>query len=161
MRSRRGRVVMVSSIAHNYAKTDPVDPDFATRRPARLVYGNAKRRLMFALQELFRNEQEVSLSVVHPGITFTNITAHYPPWIFAIIKHPMKWIFMRPRAACLSLLCGVFESTPHHTWIGPRLWDIWGLPAHRRLRTCTAEESAAIASQMNTLYKQLKQEPDA
>lgn len=161
LRSRGGRVVMVSSIAHNYAKTDPDDPDFATRKPARLVYGNAKRRLMFALQELFRDEREASLAVAHPGITFTNITAHYPPWIFAIIKHPMKWVFMKPPTACLSLLCGVFEPTAHHTWIGPRLWDIWGLPTHRRLHTCTAEESAAIAAQMDTLYEQLRKEPDA
>ena len=112
-------------------------------------------------QELFRDECEASLAVVHPGITFTNITAHYPKLIFAIIKHPMKWIFMKPEHACLSLLCGVFEPTAYHTWIGPRLWDVWGLPVHRRLHTCTNDESAAIATQMDALYHQLKQEPDA
>ncbi len=161
LRRRNGRVVMVSSIAHNYSKTDPADPDFATRRHARLVYGNAKRRLMFALQELFRDETAATLSVAHPGITFTNITAHYPKLIFAVIKHPMKWIFMKPKIACLSLLCGVFEPTDYHTWIGPRLWNIWGLPSQRRLRTCDPDESTVIAAQMNALYEQLKQEPDA
>ncbi len=156
LRSRGGRVVMVSSIAHNYSKTDATDPDFATRRAASRVYGNAKRRLMFALQELFLHETEATLSVAHPGIAFTNITAHYPKVIFALIKHPMKWIFMKPRVACLSLLYAVFSPTAYHEWLGPRLFDVWGLPVRRRLHTCTADESTAIAAQMNELYERLK-----
>ncbi len=153
LRARGGRVVVVGSIAHNYSRIDPDDVDFATRRAASKVYGNAKRRLMFALYELFRDEQNATLSVVHPGITFTNITAHYPPWLFAIIRHPMKWVFMKPAKACLCLLCGVFESTPYHHWIGPRWWNVWGLPKTQRLRTCSAEESRAIGKQMEEWYE--------
>ena len=160
LRERGGHVVMVSSIAHNYAPTDPADPDFSTRRPARLVYGNAKRRLMFALQELFAAETKATLAVAHPGITLTNITAHYPKLVFAVIKNPMKWIFMSPQHACLSLLCGVFEKTGYHEWIGPRLFHIWGAPAHRKLGTCTPAESTAIAAQMDALYQAMKT-PDA
>lgn len=160
LKKRHGRVVMVSSIAHRYSATDPADPDFATRRPARLVYGNAKRRLMFSLWELFRNETEVSLAVAHPGITFTNITAHYPKFIFALIKHPMKILFMKPKTACLGLLLGVFEPTGYREWIGPRLFDVWGLPSHRRLRTGSEDEIAAVAAQMDTLYQTMKNEPD-
>lgn len=161
LRERHGRVVMVSSIAHNYAVTDPADPDFATRRPARLVYGNAKRRLMFALWDLFRHENDVRLAVTHPGIAFTGITAHYPKLIFAIIKHPMKIIFMKPKTACLGPLLGVFENTDYREWIGPRLFDVWGLPSRRRLRTGSDEEITAVAAQMDALYQNLKQnEPD-
>ena len=161
LRERHGRVVMVSSIAHNYAVTDPADPDFATRRPARLVYGNAKRRLMFALWDLFRDERDASLAVAHPGITFTNITAHYPKLVFALIKHPMKVIFMKPRTACLGLLLGVFEPTGYREWITPRVFDVWGLPSRRRLRTGNDEEIAAVAAQMDTLYRAIKEnEPD-
>lgn len=136
-----GHVVAVGSIAHNYGRVDPADADFSTRTAASQVYGNAKRHLMLALYERFEDVKGVTLSVTHPGITFTNITAHYPPWLFAIIKHPMKWIFMRPRRAALSILRGVFEPCGHGEWIGPRLLDVWGLPAKRKLHTFTAEEA--------------------
>ncbi len=156
LREHKGRVVMVSSIAHNYAVSDPSDMDFSTRRPARLVYGNAKRHLMCALFELFRNETDVTLSVVHPGITFTNITSHYPPLIFAVIKHPMKVIFMKPAKAALCLLSGVFQPSGYHTWIGPRLWNVWGLPSHKVLHTCTEDECRRIAAEAEDTYKKLK-----
>lgn len=136
-----GRVVCVGSIAHHYSKIDPADPDFATRTAASKVYGNAKRHLMLALYERFEGVKGVTLSVVHPGITFTNITAHYPKWLFCIIKHPMKVIFMPPRRAALSVLRGVFEATAYGEWIGPWLFDVWGLPRKRKLRTFTRDEA--------------------
>ncbi len=153
LRKQHSRVVVVGSIAHNYAKADTADVDFATRHPASLVYGNAKRRLMFSLQELFKTESDVTLSVVHPGIAFTNITAHYPKWLFALIKHPMKLIFMKPKKACLSIVKGVFQATGYHEWIGPRIFDVWGLPHLRALHTCSTTESRAIAEQMQEWYK--------
>ena len=81
------------------------------------------------------------MSVVHPGITFTNITAHYPKWLFCIIKHPMKILFMPPRRAALSVLRGVFEPTAYGEWIGPRLFNVWGLPNTKTLRTFTRDEA--------------------
>ena len=155
LRQKRGRVVAVGSIAHNYSKTDPDDVDFSTRQAASRVYGNAKRYLMFSLFELFREETDVSLSVVHPGITFTNITAHYPKIVFAIIKHPMKVIFMKPRHAALSIVWGLFESTEYHTWIGPRLFDVWGLPSKKRLRTVSERESREIFERAEKIYRSL------
>ena len=95
LRAKKGMAVAVGSIAHNYSKTDERDIDFRKRSASSKVYGNAKRFLMYSLYELFKNEKEASLSIVHPGITFTNITAHYPKLIFAVIKHPMKIIFMK------------------------------------------------------------------
>lgn len=135
-----GRVVAVGSIAHNYSRIDPADPDFATRTAASKAYGNAKRHLMLALYRRFEGEDRVTLSVVHPGITFTGITDHYPKWLFAVIKHPMKMIFMPPRRAALSVLRGVFDSTATGEWIGPWLFDVWGLPRKRKLRTFTPAE---------------------
>lgn len=155
LRQKRGRVVAVGSIAHNYSKTAPDDVDFSTRQAASRVYGNAKRYLMFSLFELFREETDVSLSVVHPGITFTNITAHYPKLVFAIIKHPMKILFMKPRRAALSLVRGLFESTEYHTWIGPRLFDVWGLPSKKRLRTVSERESREIFERAEKIYRSL------
>lgn len=147
------KVVAVGSIAHNYSKTDMADFDFSTRKKASLCYGNAKRFLMFSLYGLFEGGK--GLAVTHPGITFTNITAHYPPWLFAIIKHPMKVIFMHPKRACLSILRGLFEDCGKNQWIGPRIFDIWGLPKKRTLRTCHAAEGERICQKAEELYEKI------
>ena len=136
MRAKQGRVVVVGSIAHNYSKINEGDIDFAGVTKASKVYGNAKRFLMFSLYELFKNESDVTLAVTHPGITFTNITSHYPKLIFAIIKHPMKVIFMPAEKAALSIVKGLFEPTEYHTWHGPRVFNVWGLPSKKRLSSC-------------------------
>lgn len=156
LRENGGRVIAVGSIAHNYSKTDPTDVDFSNRKKASLVYGNAKRYLMFALHELFSEETAAHLAVAHPGITFTNITSHYPKLIFAVIKHPMKVIFMKPRKACLSILSGVFNDTPKNKWIGPRLFDVWGYPELRSLKTCPPEESRRIFMTAEKIYDSIK-----
>lgn len=155
LRERQGRVVAVGSIAHNYSRTDDKDIDFTSRKASSLVYGNAKRRLMGALYALFRDERAATLAVVHPGVTFTNITAHYPPWLFAIIKHPMRLIFSPVRTAALSILRGVFEACGDGEWIGPRVFDVWGLPTKRRLHTIGAAESATIATHAEQMWQEL------
>ena len=137
IRERGGRVVAVGSIAHRYSKSDAADIDFSTRKKASLVYGNSKRYLMCALPALAEREGEVI--IVHPGITFTNITAHYPKFIFAIIKHPMKVVFMSVKKATLSILAGAFWSASGDEWIGPRLFDVWGLPKRKRFKISDAE----------------------
>ena len=152
LEARQGRVVVVSSIAHSYSKADENDVDFSGRSASSKVYGNAKRYLTYSLFELFRDERKVTLSVTHPGISFTNITAHYPKLIYAVIKHPMKLIFMRPRRACLSVLRGVFEPCGYCEWIGPRLFDIWGLPKRKKLNTATAEERRYIGRTAERIY---------
>lgn len=154
-----GRVVCVGSIAHNYSKIDPVDPDFATHTAASKVYGNAKRHLMLALYQRFEDVKGVSLSVVHPGITLTGITDHYPKWLYAIIKHPMKVIFMPPRRAALSVLRGVFEPTAYGEWIGPRLFNVWGLPNKKTLRTFTRDEAKTAFDAMEGLYQLYQPSP--
>lgn len=156
--ARRGRVVIVGSIAHTYAATDPDDVDFSTRSRASLVYGNAKRHLMFAAYAWAKEHPDVGVAVTHPGITLTGITAHYPPWLFALIRHPMKWIFMPPRKAALSILLGLFADTPAGTWIGPRLFSVWGLPRLSALHTCPQEEARQIAARAKAVQKALEKE---
>ena len=158
LRARNGHVMAVGSIAHNYSKIDENDIDFSTRSKASLVYGNAKRHLMFSLLSLFKGETDVTLAITHPGITFTNITAHYPPLIFAVIKHPMKVIFMRPRKAALSLLRGVFEPCTKTEWIGPRFFQVWGMPHKKELRTCSTAEHHEIAARAERIYQTLAKE---
>lgn len=141
--ARGGRVVAVGSIAHRYSVTDPSDVDFSTRKKASLVYGNAKRTLMSALPALASREGQVA--IVHPGITFTNITSHYPPLIFALIKHPMKVIFPPPKRACRCILLGLFAPVKREEWIGPRFFDIWGSPKIKKLRSIPADEKKRLA----------------
>ncbi len=155
LKENGGRVVAVGSIAHNYSKTDMNDIDFHTRSKASLAYGNAKRHLMFSLYELFDKNNASGLAVTHPGITFTNITAHYPRLIFAIIKHPMKIIFMRKDKAALSILRGLFEDCPRLEWIGPRVFNVWGLPRRQKLSTCSNEESLKIYTAAEQIYSRL------
>jgi len=129
LRARGGRVVVVSSIAHNYSHIDRADVDFSTRRAASKVYGNAKRWLTYCLMG------ERGVAITHPGIAVTGITGHYPKLVYALIKYPMKLIFMSPDKACLSILSGVFGDTPYGEWIGPRVFNVWGLPKRKKLPT--------------------------
>jgi len=151
IKARGGKIVAVGSIAHNYSKIDENDVDFATRKQASLVYGNAKRFLTYSLFAL----DEDCISVAHPGISFTGITNHYPPLIFALIKHPMKVIFMRPKRACLSILAGLFTDCKAGEWIGPWLFDVWGLPKKKALRTAKPAEANKIAEIADEIYKKI------
>ncbi len=144
LRARGGRVVIVGSIAHRYGKTDPADIDFSGYRSAARIYGNSKRYLMYATASLLEGEDRVALSLTHPGISQTNITAHYPKLIYAVIKYPMRLIFPRPRRAALPILAGVFDSTGSDAWIGPRRFDVWGLPRKKWLSGCSEDERRQI-----------------
>jgi NAD(P)-dependent dehydrogenase (short-subunit alcohol dehydrogenase family) len=151
IKDRGGRIVAVSSIAHNYSKIDERDIDFSTRDKASLVYGNAKRFLTYALYAL----DGESISLTHPGISFTGITNHYPPLIFALIKEPMKIIFMKPHRACLSILSGLFTDCRAGEWIGPWMFNVWGTPRKMRLNTATADEARKIAEIAEQIYEKM------
>ncbi len=156
-----GRVVVVGSIAHRYSKTKTEDIDFATERRASLVYGNAKRYLMFSMYDLCRRYPTVPIAVTHPGITFTNITAHYPKWIFALIKYPMKVLFAKTQKASLSILQGLFWECAQNEWIGPARFDIWGYPKKKKLRSVSEAEQRAICDTAETVYQALIQQAKA
>lgn len=151
IKARGGKIVAVGSIAHNYSKIDENDIDFSTRRQASLVYGNAKRYLTYSL---FALDGE-SIAVTHPGISFTGITNHYPPLIFALIKHPMKVIFMPPSRASLSILAGLFFDCKSGAWIGPGFFDVWGLPRKKLLRTAAKAEAERIAAVAEEIYNKI------
>ena len=126
------------------AEAEGVDRDeFELVLDSRIILANKKK-----------TTEQKSLSVTHPGITFTGITAHYPTLIFAIIKHPMKIIFMKPKIACLSILKGVFDSCEDNVWIGPEFFNIWGLPAKKPL-TCDESERKYIGTVAENIHNQL------
>lgn len=150
-----GRVVAVGSVAHNYSKLNAEDIDFSANTKNSKVYGNSKRFLMFGLYELFKGETKVKLSVVHPGVTFTNITNHYPKVIYCLIKYPMKILFPSPNKASLHIVKGVFSSTDYHQWIGPKIMSVWGKPKLGKLKTCTKDESEKIFNIAEDIYNKL------
>lgn len=154
LNSRGGKVVAVGSIAHTNSPTDRDDVDFSTRDKSSLVYGNSKRFLMYALYGLY--DGKPGLAITHPGITLTNISAHHPPFIFNLIKHPMKVIFMEPKKAALPILRGVFEDCGRNEWIGPGWFDIWGWPTKRRLGSCPKDEAKWIFEQAEKIYQEMK-----
>ncbi|MBO5946481.1 MAG: SDR family NAD(P)-dependent oxidoreductase [Clostridia bacterium] len=156
LKARGGKAVVVGSIAHNYSRVDECDVDFRGRKRASLVYGNAKRYLTYSLLEYYKEEALAPITVTHPGITFTNITSHYPPLIFFIIKYPMKIIFMKPRIACLSVLKGLFSSTTDKEWIGPSLFDVWGMPKLKPLLTADDAERSFISKTAEKIYSDIK-----
>ena len=151
IRERGGRVVAVGSIAHNYSKIDETDIDFLNRKKASLVYGNAKRYLTYSLLDMSQGD----VIIAHPGITFTGITNHYPPFLFALIKHPMKIIFMKPKKAALSILFGLFADVKKDEWIGPMLFDVWGKPRIKKLRTASQKEIDRIVNIASEIYQKL------
>ncbi len=151
IRERGGKVIAVGSIAHNYSRIDASDVDFSTRKKASLVYGNAKRYLTYSLLDL----TEGDVAIAHPGITFTGITSHYPKLIFAIIKHPMKLIFMKPRKAALSIVSAIFTDCHKNQWTGPRIFDIWGLPSMKKLNTAKETEIHEICRIADKIYNKI------
>ena len=157
IKSVNGKVIAVGSIAHNYSKIDEIDIDFSNRTKHSKVYGNSKRFLMFALQELAIKEN-FNLSIIHPGITLTEMTNHYPKAINWLVKIAIKLIFPNPEKACLNFVKGAFENTGYHEWIGPKIFNIYGLPKKKNLKTCTEAESKKIFELSERIYSQISKE---
>lgn len=121
------KVVVIGSIAHNYSKANFDDIQMLKTKKQSKIYGNSKRFLMFSLYKLFENSS-VELSIVHPGVTLTQMTNHYPFFINWLVKIGIKILFPSPEKACLSVLSGIFNNTQTNEWIGPSRHNIWGFP---------------------------------
>ena len=153
--------ITIGSVAHNYSKIDVNDIDFSTRQKPSKIYGNSKRFLMFSLYELFKNNSKVKLSIVHPGVTLTNMTNHYPKCINWLVKIGIKLFFPRPKKAVLSIILGTSTPTSYHEWIGPSIFNVWGMPQISKLKTCTPNESKKIYEIAEETYdKILKNQKD-
>ena len=51
---------------------------------------------------------------------------------------------MSPRRASLSILAAMVQDAEKNEWFGPRLFDVWGLPKKKLLKTCSTEEADKI-----------------
>lgn len=150
------KVIVVGSIAHKYSCIDETDIDFSSVKAPRKVYGNAKRFLMFSLIELLTGNENISLSIAHPGITPTNITSHYPKLIRSLVKYPMKIVFTSPEKASLNIIKGIFADLPADKWVGPKICNIWGKPQIKKLNSCDKIESRKIFEIAEKIYSDIK-----
>lgn len=148
------KVVVIGSIAHNYSKTNFDDIQFLKSAKSSKVYGNSKRFLMFSLKQLFI-DSPVKLSVVHPGVTLTQMTNHYPLIINWLVKIGIKLLFPTPEKACLSIISGVFEDTQETEWIGPKKHDIWGYPKKKKLKSYSKNEAEKIFFETEKIYSSI------
>ena len=146
MRRRGGKVVAVSSISQMMIKIDPNDATGTKIKNEEKSYANSKRVFTLSLFEAFKTENNVKLSVVHPGICFTNLMANYPKIISKIIEYPMKLIFMTPHKASLSIAEGIFTECDSYEWIGPRFFGIWGSPKKTKIKKPSAGELNTVKS---------------
>ncbi len=91
------KIVAVSSIAHNLSRININDIDFSNNKSQMKIYGNSKRFLMFSLYELLKNNKDIKLSIVHPGVTLTSMTSHYNKSINWLVKLGVKLFFHHPK----------------------------------------------------------------
>ena len=154
LKSSNGKIVAVSSIAHNYSKINDADVDFSSIKKHSKVYGNAKRFLTFSLMELCKNEN-VNLSIVHPGLTLTEMTNHYPKAINWLVKIFIGLFCPNTKTASLSLIKGVFENTIYNEWIGPAIMQVYAKPKKIKLKTCTKTESEKIFTFAEKMYNSI------
>ena len=155
IKSANGKIVAVSSIAHNYSELDENDIDFSTRKKHSKVYGNAKRFLTYSLMELCKKEN-INLSTVHPGLTLTEMTNHYPRVINWLVKLFIGLFCPSTKEASLSLVAGVFNTTSHLEWIGPPIFQVYGKPKKIKLKTCNATEIKKIFEIAENIYQDIK-----
>ena len=149
--------ITLGSVAHNYSTLDEDDIDFSSKTKSSKIYGNSKRFLMFSLYELFENSS-VNLAIVHPGVTLTNMTNHYPKVINWLVKIGIKLLFPSPKKATLSVIMGTNCNTEYHKWIGPRIFNVWGYPKLSKLKTCTINESKKIYLIAEEIYNKITKE---
>ena len=140
----QGKVVAVTSIAHNYAKLNTADIDFTKQGKKTKIYGNSKRFLMYALAELFKNRTDVRLALVHPGVTLTPMTNHYHPAINWFVTLTLGLICPKPEVAALNVLAGLFKEVGNSEWLGPKTKGVWGQPTVSQLTDATDEERKEI-----------------
>ena len=157
LKAVNGKIVAVSSIAYNYSKIDTADIDFLTRKKHSKVYGNSKRFLTYSLMELSKIEN-VNLSIVHPGVTLTEMTNHYPKAINWLIKIFIKLFLPSNKKASLSLIKGLFEDTTYGKWIGPKIFNVWGKPKHNQLKSFNLNEVNKTYEIAESIYNRIKKE---
>lgn len=155
-KSSLAKVVVMSSLAYKFTTFNSNDIDYTSSNNANKIYGNSKRFLMTSLFELFKNEKKVTLSIVHPGITYTNITRHFNKFLKFIIKVPMKIVFNSPKKASICAILGLNTTLNSYEWLGPKYFDIWGKPIPKNIKKISENKKLDIYNLANEIYNQIE-----
>lgn len=153
--NENSKIIVIGSIAHNFTKVDFNDIQMLKIKNPNKIYGNSKRFLMYSLTKLFENSPK-NLTIVHPGITLTRMTSHYPKSINWLVKLNERIIFQKPKKASLSVLLGIFNNTQTNEWIGPKINNIWGYPKVQKLKNYSDEEATQIFNIAEEIYNKIK-----
>ena len=148
------KVIVLGSIAHNYSTIDFDDPQRLKTHKSNIIYGNSKRLLMFSMQKLF-SQSNVGFALVHPGITLTKMTSHYPKLINWLVKLGIRIFFPNPNKASLSILSGVFNATDSNEWIGPSIFNIWGYPKKKKIKSFSLKEQEQCFELAEKIYDKI------
>lgn len=152
--TKETKLIVVGSIAYNFSKVDFSDIQKLNTKNPNKIYGNSKRFLMYSLLKL-SEEKNLNLTIVHPGITLTNMTSHYHKSMNWLIKIMEKLMFQKPEKACLSVLAGIFTNTNSGEWIGPSRFNIWGYPKKQKLKNFTSDEATKIYNIAEQIYNKM------
>ncbi len=147
--------ITLGSIAYNYSKINESDIDFSLQKKAGKIYGNSKRYLMLSLFKLFEG-QKTKLAIVHPGITLTNMTSHYPKAINWLVKAGVKVLFPPPQKAALNIFYATQNIPQKNEWVGPRLFNIWSRPKVGKIKNLKSNEERFASSVAENYYEKMK-----
>lgn len=146
------KLLYMGSIAYDYSKINKNDIQFLNCKKINKIYGNSKRVAMFAMTELMKQNSGVEFSIVHPGLTLTNMTNHYHKAINWLVKIGLKIVCPPPAKASLPVIYATTHHTDYGEWIGPKNFNIWGKPKVKRFKFLDDEAKFAY----NSLLKQTK-----
>lgn len=138
------KVVAVGSIAYNFAKFNANDIDYSNCKKTNKVYGNSKRFFMCSMYELFERNKEKELCIAHPGVTLTNMTNHFHKSINWFVKFGIKVVFPSPKNAAKNIITGIENNSQNFSWIGPKIFNIWGKPKHKKIKKTSSAEREKI-----------------
>lgn len=153
-RANHTKVVTVGSIAYRYSKSDVSDPDFVNKTGCAVPYGNSKRYLMTALGELLKDETEMDYVICHPGVAFTNMSAHYPDKVYKLMKKPLETFLAKPEDAVESIYAALTMPVPKGCWVGPEVMDTWGKPTVSPIGGIEEAEQKEIFETAEKLYEE-------
>ena len=130
---QNSKIVFLGSISCNFSKINFNDYDFRNTKKEIRAYSNSKRWLTFCVFKLKEElaKENITVNLIHPGISPTSLFLNSR---FNHLQPILKLIFTKPQKACLNEISGVFKNTNNEEWIGPRIFNIWGLPKISKLK---------------------------
>lgn len=154
IKERRGKIIVVGSIAARFAKLDFNDIMSINCQNKTHIYARSKKLLMTHCAYL--NRHGFPIYLVHPGISATSLfdesKGGFGKKFNKIIVPIMRKIFISPAKAALSIVYAFTNEVPYGYQVGPRgLFNIYGYPKVYKLHRNILDVS--MQSRINTSYQ--------